>query len=1130
MQRNYFRGLIICLVPTLVAGYFAVFGEYKKGIDLAGGTILVFEVDREKTEARLKTEGRSISGVAESTDLKKLAENIKRRIDPVDTRGVIVRPVGDGRIEILLPFTEKKDKEQITEDFVQKVKNVVGQSGVLEFRILANATDDEAGIRAAQTRLETATPDELDKLARVGLPPPGPEGEFPVRAASTDDVNVRYVWAEMGKEERESLGLSNAYAVNPPRDNKQRQRLWLFPEVARDRSKPYLYRDGGGVDAGASVSMLIWSRECKNERITTKEREDKKFDYYVLTRLSPADSVKVGGNVTLTASADQDSRTFTPSVSFRFNADGAALFGPMNERNKKQPNLYRSLAIILDGQVVSAPRMEGVIRDNGQISGGFTQAKVDELVQILRSGALNAELKPQPVSENSVGPTLGADTIRKGLWAVGVSFAAVMVFMVIYYRFVGLVACVALLINLLLTVGFMIGVNAAFTLAGLAGIVLMLGMAVDANVLIYERMREEREKGATLAAAVRNGYDRSMATILDTHVTSILTAVVLFVFGNDNLKGFAVSLTVGLVISLFTALFVTRLIIDFAMQKRWFTTFTPLKLFSRPNFRPMTYRVQFFSVTTALTVLGLGLFLARGDKVLNVDFTRGTSYTARLVDPLPLSGSKDKPGLLELLSDENQKARLKVKDAFDPNANQTGPDGQPKPSDGLTYTIQYEDGTATTVKLSNKPAGAGGDAAAQKAALVTRASSLPDVSVETMRLSGVDDALDAGTARSFTVRTTEQEQRLVEVILDRLLRDSSGKPLLAMNPLTGYVLNGTTATLTFEKPISPEAVRGQLAREFESGYLTPEAGPAFDLEPVFSGEDSAERAREAKDGKHQVVKVDVSKNAAFAAVKAQAETAKLAPLAGGVVTASAASLRQMGELEGAIKRAQAAFAATPLPDSVQTFDPALAADTRNKALYAIVMSWMIILAYLWFRFGNWTFGLAAVFCLIHDLCFTLGCIAVCHYLHAIPGVGTILGIQDFKIDLAAVAALLTLVGYSVNDTIVVFDRIREVRGKNPALTPQIINDSVNQTLSRTMLASLTVFLVVGVLYFFGGNGVHLFAFVMVVGVIVGTYSSIFVAAPLLLLFGEGKIEQKVLTPAQAKAAAIAATAEKPTAL
>src|SRR5207248_1698401 len=164
-----------------------------------------------------------------------------------------------------------------------------------------------------------------------------------------------------------------------------------------------------------------------------------------------------------------------------------------------------------------------------------------------------------------------------------------------------------------------------------------------------------------------------------------------------------------------------------------------------------------------------------------------------------------------------------------------------------------------------------------------------------------------------------------------------------------------------------------------------------------------------------------------------------------------------------------------------------------------------IMLYLWFRFGNWTFGLATVLCLVHDLFFTLGIIGFCHYIHEwAPGLASALLIEDFKIDLAAVAALLTLVGYSVSDTIVVFDRIREVRGKNPKLTPGMIDESVNQTLSRTILTATTVFLVSIVLYAFGGEGVHLFAFVMVVGVLVGTYSSIFVAAPLLLVFGEGR--------------------------
>jgi SecD/SecF fusion protein len=206
--------------------------------------------------------------------------------------------------------------------------------------------------------------------------------------------------------------------------------------------------------------------------------------------------------------------------------------------------------------------------------------------------------------------------------------------------------------------------------------------------------------------------------------------------------------------------------------------------------------------------------------------------------------------------------------------------------------------------------------------------------------------------------------------------------------------------------------------------------------------------------------------------------------------------------EQVLKDTQDQFAKFPQPERLENFDRQLASNTQERAMYAILASWAALLLYLWFRFGSWTFGAAAVLCLVHDLFFTLGMIAACHYLHG-TFVGTWLGLQDFKIDLPSVAALLTLVGYSVSDTIVVFDRIREVRGKNPLLTAQMINDSVNQTLSRTLLSSLTVWLVVVVLYAFGGEGVHLFAFVMVVGVIVGTYSSIYIASPLLLIFGEG---------------------------
>jgi SecD/SecF fusion protein len=298
-----------------------------------------------------------------------------------------------------------------------------------------------------------------------------------------------------------------------------------------------------------------------------------------------------------------------------------------------------------------------------------------------------------------------------------------------------------------------------------------------------------------------------------------------------------------------------------------------------------------------------------------------------------------------------------------------------------------------------------------------------------------------------------------------------------------WLLNFIDPTTKEPVPTSPSFVKTLLEREFRT--KAPEVGNA-DLIDV-RGEGAA------IEGRYTTMRFDLADNPIARKLNAQ-------------------------EVESLLKSGEAAFASRPQPERLETFDSTLADETKNRAVYAILASWLAILLYLWFRFGSWTFGAAAVICLIHDLCFTLGAIAICYYVHD-TAFGKLLGLKDFKIDLPAVAALLTLVGYSVNDTIVVFDRIREVRGKNPKLTEQMINDSVNQTLSRTLLASLTTWLVVIVLYAFGGDGVHLFAFVMVIGVIVGTYSSIYIASPLLLIFGEGVEPETQATRALAAAAA-----------
>lgn len=1105
MQRNFRLALLICLVPCALAGYFAALGKYRLGIDLAGGTILVYEINLERTKQRKEAAGdrdpgRRSSAPAEgltTEEMQQLAAQIKRRIDPADLKNVTVRPLGDSRVEIILPTggSGSGGKANLSAEEIEEVKQLISQMGVLEYRILANEADDATGIQAARDAIESASQDALDARAVKGLPPEGPNEEFTVKVNDVDAA-VRYVWNELGPEERESLHINNANEGKSP----------LWNALAATRNKVYVHRYTGG-EAGREkqASMVLFSREVKSANQLEKEAKEKdrlekegkgdqfnpkKVEYFVLNRKSPQgkpqlDSLAVGGDITLTATADIDQRSFNPCVSFIFNGAGGVQFGRITERNKPSGNTIRTLAILLDEKVVSAPTLNAIITTRGQISGGsFTKKSVDRLVNILRSGALSAELKEKPVSENTIGPTLGADTVKRGVWAVGAAFVVVLVFMVLYYQFAGFVACVALLANLLLTVGFMVAVHAAFTLPGLAGIVLMLGMAVDANVLIYERLREEREKGANLATAIRNGYERAFWVIIDTHLTSIFTAIVLYTLGNDQLKGFAISLTVGLIISLFTSLYMTRLMFDFWLHKRWLDQLKMHQLFSRPNLNPMKYRYVFFPITAVLTILGLALFLHRGEQGLNVDFRGGTVFGGKLKDGEEralLKTPDGKAGFRELLDQDNQEKRLAATEARWVNRPASGDIAS---ANTFVYEIAYKDpdgkATTATVTLSHRPEGA--DEAAMARDVLDRARHLPDVSVEQVYLSD-EPSYGDGKSKYFTIRTTEKQKELVQVSLDRLLRDESGKSLIAGATMSYAEPTGPVVELTFSKPTSPSYMKDLLQRTLiNPKHGATEAATSFELTGVG----------EAREGRFERMRLDVSKSTDFERLKAAAANPD----------EQKARDSQLATLKGVLADTKQMFETFPEPERLEVFDSTLAAETRTKASVAIVVSWIAIILYLWFRFGNWTFGLAAVLCLIHDLCFTLGAIAVCHYLAAVPGAKFLL-LEDFKIDLAAVAALLTLVGYSVNEIIVNFARIREVRGKNPSLTPQMINDSVNGTLSRTILTSMTVLLVSIVLYVFGGEGVHLFAFVMVMGVAVSTYSSIFVASPLLLFLGEG---------------------------
>lgn len=920
--------------------------RFTLGVDLAGGSILVYEVDPAFWEKQDDIFKRDFNA-------DQLASRIKTRVDPSNLLETTIRPIqGDAsrppRVEIVLPISsDPKNKNSAGK--IQEIKRLIQQQGQLEFRILAHTScmsefNDKEAINVAKTQLVG----KVEDIVLPGKTPPPPTG-----------YEVEYEWLELAPSEIRTL--KDLTADTP--EGFHMKGDYAYYSASKQRTP--------GID----------------EQATSLGR------HFALTRKSIKDVSQVTGDNMDPSKIAPDQQNLQFVVRFAIKPDAEDRFFTLTKEVGKQ------MAIIFDGKIISAPTLESRLSSGGIItmggSGKEVQDRVLELARILQAGSLPAALRPEPVSEMTMGPGLGEDTIRKGTWAVGGAFLAVCIFMIYYYRFAGIVAVVALFMNLLLTIAFLVFANAAITLPGLAGLVLMLGMAVDANVLIYERLREERERGGNLAMAIRNAYDRAFPTIIDTHLTSIFTAVVLYAVGTDQLKGFGVSLTMGLVISLFTSLYMTRLFFDIALSRNWLKSLRMHRLFTKPNIDFMRVRYYWFTATIILSIIGLGIFLLRGEEGLNIDFTGGTAYTFQFKEP------------------------------------------------------------KTTSEV--------------RAAVMTKSKKdeLPEPSVDALYR---DATVGTGATREFTIRTTNKDAIKVRKSIEELFKDS----LLFVQAKPGAVT-----------PVPADKQdKDKRDKSFEVSFTNKEP-PAEEVAKFVNDWFAKNVPGSNKDYFEVHGTVAGVRPSTFKTVAVQF---KLPP-------------DQQAQAAQLIAYVVEQFS-LPVSDRLENFDSQLASETQGKALTAIVLSWMAIVGYLWFRFGNWTFGVAAVLCLVHDLMFTVGIIAGCHYVVAL--FGNVLLLEDFKLDLPAVAALLTLVGYSVNDTIVVFDRIRETRGKHPELTSAMINESVNSTLSRTILTSLVTWLVVVVLYIFGGEGVKLFAFVMVVGVIIGTYSSIFVASPLLLLLGEGQ--------------------------
>lgn len=607
---------------------------------------------------------------------------------------------------------------------------------------------------------------------------------------------------------------------------------------------------------------------------TPKPFEDQYYSLYVV------DSAPLQAGDGLSTAAAIPDQTHPPywEILFGFGSEAAAHFGEVTKAN-----IGRAMAIVVDNVVVAAPVIRDQISSNGSISGSFEGEEARDLAIALNSGSMVVPVREEYTGV--VGATLGRDSIEKGVISSLAGLAVVAIFMIVYYMASGVIAVICLALNAIITIAAMAYFGMTLTLPGIAGLILSIGMAVDANVLIYERIREELALGHTLLSSVESGFKRAAVTILDANVTTLIAAIVLFQFGTGPIEGFAITLSIGVVASVFTALVVAKALFDMILSRGMVTKLSMLSLI--PNDRKIPFmgaRKICMAGSALVIVLSMSYFGYRGWDNFGVDFTQGTSLKLTLLT----ESEVDTDAVRGALSDAGFK----------------GPQVQRSSSDlnGLGNTFLVRVGDVGEGSLTGED-GQGAKTIAQR----------------------VQDSLAGLTGKS------------------------------------------------------------------------------------------------AADG------VEL--------------------------------------------------------DDVQTVGPSVGAQLRGDAVNALLWSLVMIMLYVAFRF-EWKFAVGAVVALIHDLLITVG----------------IMSLLGRQISMPTIAALLTIVGYSLNDTIVVFDRIREdiklYRGKGFKLA-QLFDIAINATLSRTMLTSGTTLFVVVVLFFFGGDSINDFALALILGIGVGTYSSVFIASPVV---------------------------------
>ena len=1047
----------------------------KYGVDLQGGVNLIyeFEVDSDGQDAG------SGRGMSRTEIQKTLVQQLSRRINPSGTSDIVVRPYGTAQVEIIVP--------EVNQDEVEAIKKLITTAGALEFRIVANP--HKHGLLLGYA----AKTDRENQLEDIVYDPD----------ATGEERMELGRWVRVAREGSDVEGERGAFKYNPVNDT-----------IRTIESDPKYWKNSPtGKTRILTLPPEVLGSATPEQDLADYLVQEKIRDIEVLVYTGSDDPLVTGEGLGMVSAGYEN---LDPIVNFNLKAGQASSrFSTLTYRNKPkvEEDEYNKLGILLDGELLSAPRIQSQINGRGQITGRFTQEEVDFLVEILRAGKLSTVLQKEPISENMMGAELGQSTINKGKQAIVGSLICVLVFVAIYYQFAGIVACLALVLNLLLVVAFMIMIKAAFTLPGMAGLILTVGMSVDANVLIFERIREELARGARLRMAIRNGFSRATTTIVDANLTTLITAIVLYVIGTDQIRGFAVTLILGILMSMYTAIFCSRVVFELAERGRRLTKLRMLRIVGETKIDFVGKRMM--AMVLSIVIIGAGLVgvAMRGKDIFDIDFLGGTALTLQLNKPLDADQMGDKCAIAFKEEKDGKTYHftlnsLKLKDVQDNTVWKLvtnvpiAKDLQDKvvkafAEDLLSYSVTVGNWSSAKPSSPDKsesglplPPGAGlepgkGDLGPPGGASLRRASRLAgpffvSVSVdddEPGKPAPDDDkaAADKAAADKAAADATPQEPAA------KIPADPSG---IGVGTTEGSAVVGrksATVVLRF----------GQAGKQDSDSVGQAIAGASL-LDKIKVAAGNLEEPIKLNDSDIDLKPLDDDHD----------------PIPEWTIENSlryqkwqVTLMQDQSVAERVIAKLETELSSTPIFHSSNTIGGKVAGDTQRLAIFAMLTSLLGIIGYIWIRFQRVVYGLAAVVALVHDVLVTLGAIALSAYAASSLG---FLQIEAFSISLPVVAAFLTIVGYSLNDTIVVFDRIREVRGKSPDLTSTMINQSINETLSRTVLTSLTTLVVVVILFFFGGQGIHGFAFSLVIGVIVGTYSSIFVASPVLLWLSKAR--------------------------